>query len=119
VYDLFVSYHWRDRELVEAVARELRDHGLKVFLDRWYLLPGQSWVAALAKVLGESGAAAIFLGPFGMGRWQQREMESALDRQARSLAFLSFPCCWLVRILRLVSCESIPGSICDRAARPK
>jgi TIR domain len=91
VYDLFVSYHWRDRELVEAVARELRDHGLKVFLDRWYLLPGQSWVAALAKVLGESGAAAIFLGPFGMGRWQQREMESALDRQAREPGFPVIP----------------------------
>jgi TIR domain len=84
VYDLFVSYHWRDREAVEMVARDLRDRGLKIFLDRWYLVPGQSWIAALEKVLGECAAAAIFLGPFGMGRWQQREMERALDRQTQA-----------------------------------
>jgi KaiC/GvpD/RAD55 family RecA-like ATPase len=91
VYDLFVSYHWRDREAVERVARELRDRGLKVFLDRWYLVPGQSWVAALEKVLGECAAAAIFLGPFGMGRWQQREMERALDRQTQDVRFPVIP----------------------------
>jgi KaiC/GvpD/RAD55 family RecA-like ATPase len=91
VYDLFVSYHWRDRDAVEMVARELRGRGLKVFLDRWYLVPGQSWVAALEKVLGECAAAAIFLGPFGMGRWQQREMERALDRQTQDGRFPVIP----------------------------
>jgi Novel STAND NTPase 1/TIR domain/FHA domain len=91
VYDLFVSYHWRDREAVEMVARELRDRGLKIFLDRWYLVPGQSWIAALEKVLGECTAAAVFLGPFGMGRWQQREMERALDRQAQDGRFPVIP----------------------------
>jgi hypothetical protein len=91
VYDLFVSYHWRDREAVERVAHELCNRGLNVFLDRWYLVPGHSWVAALEKVLGECGAAAIFLGPFGMGRWQQREMERALDRQTKDGGFRVIP----------------------------
>jgi KaiC/GvpD/RAD55 family RecA-like ATPase len=91
VYDLFVSYHWRDREAVERVARELRDRGLKVFLDRWYLVPGQSWVAALEKVLGECAAAAVFFGSFGLGGWQQREMERALDRQTQDGSFRVIP----------------------------
>jgi TIR domain/FHA domain len=91
MYDLFVSYHWRDREAVEMVARALRDRGLEVFLDRWYLVPGQSWVAALEQILGECRAAAIFLGPFGMGQWQQREKERALDRQAHDDSFPVIP----------------------------
>ncbi|NTU48503.1 MAG: TIR domain-containing protein, partial [Syntrophobacteraceae bacterium] len=36
-YDVFLSYHSRDQALVEAIAHWLRGHGLKVFLDRWYL----------------------------------------------------------------------------------
>lgn len=91
MYDLFVSYHWRDRAAVERVARDLRDRGLKVFLDRWYLVPGQSWVAALEKVLSECTAAAIFLGQFGMGPWQQREKERALDRQTQDAGFRVIP----------------------------
>ena len=91
MYDLFVSYHWRDREAVESVARELAARDLKVFLDRWYLIPGQSWVAALERTLSECKAFAIFLGPHGMGRWQQREKELALDRQAKDLAFPVIP----------------------------
>jgi TIR domain/FHA domain len=91
VYDLFISYHWRDRESVERVARELRERNLKVFLDRWYLIPGRSWVQALEQTLGDCKAIAIFLGPHGMGRWQQREKELALDRQARDVTFPVIP----------------------------
>ena len=39
-YDVFLSYHWQDQAAVEPIARELRGRGLRVFLDRWYLVPG-------------------------------------------------------------------------------
>jgi len=91
VYNLFVSYNWRDREAVESVVHVLKERGLNTFLDRWYLVPGRSWVDALERSLRDSNAVAIFLGPNGMGRWQQREKELAIDRQVKDSAFAVIP----------------------------
>ncbi len=90
-YDLFLSYHWRDRQAVESVAKALTARGLKVFLDRWYLPAGQPWPLALEQALGTCRAAAVFLGPNGVGSWQQREKWLALDRQAREPGFPVIP----------------------------
>jgi hypothetical protein len=91
VFDLFVSYHWRDREPVEALARALRDRGLTVFLDRWYLVPGQPWPQKLEEILTGCRAVAICLGPGPMGPWQQRETNFALERQANQPGFPAIP----------------------------
>jgi WD40 repeat protein len=91
VFDLFLSYHWRDREPVEALARVLRDRGLSVFLDRWYLVPGQPWPQELEETLSACRAVAVCLGPGPMGPWQQRETNFALDRQARQPGFPVIP----------------------------
>jgi len=81
-FDVFLSYHWRDHALVEALARRLREQGQKVFLDRWYLTPGQSWREALEAALARCRAVAVCIGQGEMGSWQQREQDLALDRQA-------------------------------------
>ena len=90
-YDVFFSYNWRDREAVENVAWALRERDLKVFLDRWYLVAGRPWPQALEEALSSCRAVAVFLGPQGMGRWQQREKDLALDRQARDPRFPVIP----------------------------
>jgi formylglycine-generating enzyme required for sulfatase activity len=90
-FDVFLSYHWRDHARVEAVARWLRDQGLRVFLDRWYLLAGRPWPQALEQALGTCRAAAVFVGPGEMGPWQQREKNLALERQARDAGFPVVP----------------------------
>jgi Novel STAND NTPase 1/TIR domain len=90
-FDVFLSYHWRDHARVEAVGRWLRDQGLKVFLDRWYLVAGRPWPEALEQALGTCGAAAVFVGPGEMGPWQQREKYLALERQARDTSFPVIP----------------------------
>jgi hypothetical protein len=41
-HDVFLSYNWRDQAAAETLARSLRDQGLRVFLDRWYLVPGRT-----------------------------------------------------------------------------
>lgn len=81
-YDIFLSYHWRDHAQVEALARKLREHKLTVFLDRWYLTPGQSWPKALEVTLAQCRAVAVCIGQGEMGPWQQREQYLALERQA-------------------------------------
>ena len=90
-FDVFFSYHWRDHEAVEAVARVLRDQGLKIFLDRWYLVPGQPWPQALEQALAGCRAVAVFVGPQTLGPWQLREKDLALDRQAKEPQFPVIP----------------------------
>ena len=80
-FDVFLSYHWRDHAQVEALARRLLDQKLTVFLDRWYLTPGQSWPKALEATLAHSRAVAVCIGQGEMGPWQQREQYLALERQ--------------------------------------
>ncbi len=80
-FDVFLSYHWRDHAPVEALARRLREQDLTVFLDRWYLTPGQSWPKALEATLAQCRAVAVCIGQGEMGPWQQREQYLALERQ--------------------------------------
>jgi tetratricopeptide (TPR) repeat protein len=91
VYDIFLSYNQQDHKAVETVATALRQRNVKVFLARWYLAPGQPWIDVLERTLGECRAVAIFLGPHGLGRWQQREKEVALERHAREPDFPVIP----------------------------
>lgn len=80
-FDVFLSYHWRDHAQVEALARRVREKDLTVFLDRWYLTPGQSWPKALETTLAQCRAVAVCIGQGEMGPWQQREQYLALERQ--------------------------------------
>ncbi len=89
--DVFLSYSWRDREAVESVGRALEERGLSVFLDRWYLVPGRPWQQVLEEKTSSCRAVAVFIGPEGLGRWQQREKELALDRQVRDTSFPVIP----------------------------
>lgn len=91
IYDVFLSYHWRDHESVETLARALCNCAPAVFFDRWYLTPGQPWPQALEQVLRACRAVAVCVGPSGMGPWQQREVNLALERQAADPSFPVIP----------------------------
>jgi len=90
-YDLFLSYNSADHTLVEEIARKIRDEHLEPFLDRWYLVPGARWRSRLEQILNSCKAVAIFVGPGEMGRWQQREVDVALDLQANCPSFPVIP----------------------------
>jgi hypothetical protein len=90
-FDVFFSYQRRDHGPVEAVARTLTKRGMRVFLDRWYLTPGQPWPQALERTLASCDSVAVFLGADGLGPWQQRERDLALDRQGREPGFPVIP----------------------------
>ena len=90
-YDVFLSYNSADHILVEEIARKIRDEHLEPFLDRWYLVPGARWRPRLEQILSSCKAVAIFVGPGEMGRWQQREVDVALDLQANCPSFPVIP----------------------------
>ena len=49
MYDAFLSHSHEDAEIVEALATRLEDDaGLRVWLDKWVLVPGEPWRQAIA-----------------------------------------------------------------------
>jgi hypothetical protein len=79
-YDVFLSHHSSDKPQVEHLAARLEDEAkLKPFLDKWHLTPGQPWQEELEQALDQSQTCAVFLGPQGLGAWENEEMRAALD----------------------------------------
>jgi hypothetical protein len=74
--DIFLSYSSADHNVVESIARKLRDESLEPFLDRWHLAPGMPWRQKLEETPSSCKAVAIFVGPGGR---QQREVDVAFD----------------------------------------
>ena len=46
-YDVFLSHHSGDKPDVEKLARALEKQGFRTWLDKWNLVPGEAWQAAL------------------------------------------------------------------------
>src|SRR5262245_20363000 len=92
LYDVFLSHHSGDKPLVESIAARLIDEqGLRPFLDKWHLIPGEPWQEALEEALDQSGTCAVFLGPSGLGPWENEEMRVALDERVRNKSFRVIP----------------------------
>ena len=91
-YDVFLSHNRSDKVSVEQLAVRLEDEtGLKPFLDKWHLVPGEPWQEAIEEALDNSAACAVFLGPDGLGSWENEEMRSALVRRVRDKSFRVIP----------------------------
>lgn len=90
-YDVFLSHSSVDKPAVEELARKLQDAGIEPFLDKWHLIPGDPWQEALEEALDASRTCAVFLGPKGLGSWQNEEMRSALDTRVGNRAFRVIP----------------------------
>lgn len=82
-YDAFLSHNSADQSAVEQLARYLQDQGLRPFLDKWHLVPGEPWQEALEDALEASQTVVVFLGPGQISPWENEEMRSALEDRAR------------------------------------
>lgn len=45
--DVFFSHNSQDKEVVESIASWMTDRGIKVWLDKWMLKPGDSLILLL------------------------------------------------------------------------
>jgi tetratricopeptide (TPR) repeat protein len=91
IYDVFLSHAGRDKPAVEDLARRLNGAGLAPFLDKWHLVPGEPWQEALEEALDRSRTCAVFLGPGGLGPWQNEEMRVALSTRVRDKSHRVMP----------------------------
>jgi hypothetical protein len=82
-YDVFLSHKGTDKPQVKQIALALQESQISVWLDEWELQPGKPWQVDIEKAIESSRAIAVFVGPDGMGPWEQPEMRAALEQQVR------------------------------------
>ncbi len=90
-FDVFLSYSHYDGSHVEELARRIDDHGLKVWLDKWVLVPGGKWQPEIAQELRKVNACAVCIGERTPSGWFKEEIERALNRQTRDSSFRLIP----------------------------
>jgi hypothetical protein len=83
-YDVFLSHNSLDKPAVEKIARSLIEANLRVFLDKWNLLPGDRLIEELEKALEQSETVAVFVGESGISPWHNEEIRSAILEAIRT-----------------------------------
>ena len=82
-YDVFLSHNSHDKPFVEELAKHLKEHKLRLFLDKWNLIPGAAWQPELEEAMKSCTTAAIFFGPTGDGPFHNAEMQVLFSRAQR------------------------------------
>jgi GTPase SAR1 family protein/nucleotide-binding universal stress UspA family protein len=78
-YDVFISYNWRDKDAVRSIAQQLRNRGLRPWMDERQLRPGVPWQSELEEIIARVPAAALVIGA-QRGPWQTREIHAFIDQ---------------------------------------
>ena len=109
-YHVFISHNSADKAAVEILAARHEDEaGLKIFLDKWNLIPGEPWQEGLEEALDASLICAVLLGPSGLGTWENKEMRLALDASVRNTSRRVIPV--LLPGASLKGLQTLPGFI--------
>jgi tetratricopeptide (TPR) repeat protein len=94
VYDVFLSHGTADKPWVETLAAELAALGLRPFLDRAEIGPGESFPEVLSRGLGASRFLVLVLSPRSDRPWVRQEWAAFLAHhgpQGRLLPVLLEP----------------------------
>jgi len=80
-FEVFVSYNREDHAIVAEVVRRLHDEGIRTWLDRNDIDPGQVWTIALEDALTTMPVIAVCLGAHGLGEYQYKEIRRAIEQR--------------------------------------
>ena len=83
-YDVFLSYSPVDMIEVETLARYLVSLDLKVWFDRWELVPGASWREVVGDALRHVSSVLLCIGKRGLAPYQLSEVEVAFKTEVSS-----------------------------------
>jgi WD40 repeat protein len=82
-YDVFLSYNSKDRPAVAAIAEQLRVEGVLAWFDTRDIGAGRRWQNELERQISKVGAGAVFIGPHGLGPWQDMEQQAFVNESAK------------------------------------
>jgi hypothetical protein len=78
-HDVFLSHSSVDAPWVHRLAADLQRYGVRVWLDREALLPGDAFVPALERALAQSRVVALIVSSESVAsRWVQEEYQRAI-----------------------------------------
>ena len=78
---MFLCHSTADKAVVETLAKRLKSEGVKPWLDKWNLVPGEPWQPEIENALRKCRSCAVFIGPASSGPWQNEEMRAAIVRR--------------------------------------
>lgn len=78
-YDVFLCHNSEDKYLVIQIANQLKERGLRPWLDEWELKPGEIWQVALEQQIETISSVVVFVGQQGIGPWQREEILAFLQ----------------------------------------
>lgn len=82
LHNVFLSYNSQDKPAVRRIARQLEDQGIVPFFDERDILPGKLWRSKVLQTVKAIPAAAVFIGPHGVGESQRDEIDALLEAAA-------------------------------------
>jgi small GTP-binding protein len=82
-FDVFLCHNWEDKPAVRRLAQQLRERGLRPWLDERELRPGLPWQPTVEEIIAGIPAAAVIVGPQGVGPWQNQELAALLRQFVR------------------------------------
>ena len=78
-FDIFLCHNSEDKEFIRIISNQLKENGLKVWLDEEQLSPGRPWQIELENQIKKIKGVAVFVGRNGIGPWQQNEIRAFLS----------------------------------------
>jgi WD40 repeat protein len=81
-FDVFLCHNWEDKPAVRELAHQLRERGLRPWLDERELRPGLPWQPTLDDVIAGIPAAAVIVGS-RVGPWQNQELAAFIRQFVR------------------------------------
>jgi len=89
---VFLSHSHADAAVVERIGVRLEDEAeLRVWLDRWVLIPGTEWQQHMARGLDQAQTCAVCIGNKAAEGWFREEIGRALNRRTRDQNFRVIP----------------------------
>jgi hypothetical protein len=85
-FDVFLSHNSKDKAAVEKIAKRLLAVGIRPWLDKWNLAPGDTVLDALEQAIKTIPCAALCFGPADIGKWHIMEIRAYLEKWASGSA---------------------------------
>jgi hypothetical protein len=90
-FNVFLSHSQIDSKFVEQLAIKLELEGIRVWLDKWILIPGEHWQQEIEKGFESAETCAVFIGNETPKGWFLDEIGIAQNMQANDKNFRVIP----------------------------
>lgn len=99
-FDVFLCHNSEDKGVLREMNTRLKTARIVTWFDEDQLPPGRLWQELLEEQIGQIKTAAVFVGPSGLGPWQDIELRAFLSEFVRRR-------CPVIPVI-LAECTNVP-----------